>query len=528
MNYRHIRGTLRALLLASAAIATLAGAPAQAQTRGGTLRAIVHPEPPILITAINSQSPTQFVGGKIFQGLLTYDADLKPQPSLARAWRISPDGLVYTFELQPDVKWHDGKPFSADDVGFSIDKLVREVHPRTKLILNAYVESVRAVDPATVEIRLKEPFAPFISMFETGTMPMMPKHLYEGTDYRNNPANQHPVGTGPFKFKEWVRGSHIALVRNDEYWKPGLPYLDGIRFQVIPDSASRAVAFEQANVDLVYGDDVDSVDIKRLRALPGVQYTTKGWEMFGPMGLMVLNQREAPFDNVLVRRAVMHALNRDFIVKNIFFGMGRVPTGPFSSATLFHDKDLPVYDYNIKKARALIKESGVDVGQRTLRLLAFPYGANWERVGEYTRQTLEQLGFKVDIQATDAGGWASRMSQWDFDISFNHPYQYGDPVLGVQRLYLSSNRVKGTPFGNNQGYHNPKADALWQQAARSVDPAERQKLYSELQRILVDDAALGWLLEIDYPTLYRGNVHNLVTSAIGVKESFDTVYLDAR
>ncbi|KDC27110.1 hypothetical protein L505_0454, partial [Bordetella bronchiseptica F4563] len=92
----------------------------------------------------------------------------------------------------------------------------------------------------------------------------------------------------------------------------------------------------------------------------------------------------------------------------------------------------------------------------------------------------------------------------------------------------SSNRVKGTPFGNNQGYHNPKADALWQQAARSVDPAERQKLYSELQRILVDDAALGWLLEIDYPTLYRGNVHNLVTSAIGVKESFDTVYLDAR
>lgn len=153
-------GTLRALLLASAAIATLAGAPAQAQTRGGTLRAIVHPEPPILITAINSQSPTQFVGGKIFQGLLTYDADLKPQPSLARAWRISPDGLVYTFELQPDVKWHDGKPFSADDVVFSIDKLVREVHPRTKLILNAYVESVRAVDPATVEIRLKEPFAP--------------------------------------------------------------------------------------------------------------------------------------------------------------------------------------------------------------------------------------------------------------------------------------------------------------------------------------------------------------------------------
>jgi peptide/nickel transport system substrate-binding protein len=521
-------GLLRtsALSLACAAVLMAGHLQAQAQTRGGVLRAIVHPEPPILITAINSQSPTQVVGGKIFQGLLVYNADLSPREGLARKWAVSPDGLTYTFDLQEGVTWHDGKPFTADDVVFSIDKLNRETHPRTKLIINQYVDSVRATGPLAVEIKLKEPFAPFLSLFEVGTMPMMPKHLYDGTDYRKNPHNQHPIGTGPFMFKEWVRGSHIKLERNPNYWKEGKPYLDEILFRVIPDSASRAVAFENGSIDVVHGDDIDSVDIKRLSARPNVVATTKGWEMYSPIGLLVLNQRNPPFDNVLVRRAVMHALNREFIVKNIFFGMGKVPNGPFSDTTLFHEKDLPAYNYDLKKARELIKESGVDVGAKTLRLLSFPYGANWDRTGEYTKQTLEQLGFKIDIQAADAGGWAQRMSQWDFDLSFNHPYQFGDPVLGVQRLYLTSNQVKGTPFGNNQGYTNPKADELWAKAAVAVNPEERQKLYSELQRILVDDVALSWLVQIDYPTLYRKNIHNLVTSAIGLKESFDDVYID--
>ncbi|KDP89181.1 ABC transporter substrate-binding protein [Cupriavidus basilensis] len=499
---------------------------AAAQTAGGTLSGIVQPEPPILISAMNSQAPTQYIAGKIYQGLLTYGPDLKPRPELAKSWKISPDGLTYTFELQSGVKWHDGKPFTSADVVFSIDKMLREVHVRTRAVLNKYMESIRAVNDSTVEIKLKEAFPPFISMFETGTMPMMPKHIYDGTDYRNNPANQKPVGTGPFVFKEWKKGAYIKLAKNPNYWKKGKPYLDELVFYVIPDSASRAVAFEKGDVQVLRGGDVDNVDVKRLRALPNVEYTTKGWELFSPMSNLLMNTRKPPFNNVKVRQAVMHALNRKMIVDNIFFGMGKPATSPFASATLFFDKNTPAYDFNLKKARELIKESGVNVGQYPVKILSSSYGANWDRLDEYMKQMLEQLGFKVSIESADAGTWSARVSNWDFDLTATYTYQYGDPALGVERLYVTRNIVKGTPFANVQGYSNPQSDELWAKASITMDPAERQKLYTEVQKILMTEVAAGNLFELEFPTLYRKNVKNLVTTAIGLNESFDNVSIE--
>lgn len=510
------------------AAAFLGGSVAQAQTRGGTLNAIVQPEPPILMLGLNQQGPTQFVAGKIYQSLLTYDAQLKPQPSLAKSWKIAPDGLTYVFELQSGVKWHDGKPFSAADVVFSVDKFLREVHPRGRLIINKYIESVKALNESTVEFKLKESFSPFMSIFVVDNMPMVPKHIYEGTDFRNNPANQTPIGTGPFKFKEWKKGSHIVLVRNPDYWKKGLPYLDEIVFRVIPDAASRAVAFEKGDVQLLRGGDVDNVDVKRIKALPNVEMTTKGWEMYAPMAFMVMNQRKAPFNNLKVRQAVMHAINRKFIVDHIFFGMGKVATGPIASTTLFYDKNVPQYDFNLKKARALVQESGVNVGATPIKILAFPYGSAWDRLGEYTKQSLEQIGFKVELDPVDAGGWAKRTGDFDFDLTFNFTYQYGDPALGVARHFLSTNAVKGSPFVNNQGYNNPKVDELFSTAAASRLPELRQKLYSEAQKILVNDVANGSLFEVENGTFYRKNIKNLVKTGIGLNETFDDVYIEKK
>lgn len=509
--------------------ACLFGASAvHAQTQGGTLSAIVQPEPPILMLGLNQQGPTQYVAGKIYQSLLTYDAQLKPMPSLAKSWKAADDGLTYTFELQQGVKWHDGKPFSSADVVFSVDKFLREVHPRGRLVINKYVESVTALDANTVEFKLKEPFAPFLSLFVVDNMPMVPKHIYEGTDFKTNPANQTPIGTGPFKFKEWKKGSHIILTRNSEYWKKGLPYLDEIVFHVIPDAASRAVAFERGDVQLLRGGDVDNVDVKRLKTLPNVEMTTKGWEMYSPLAFLSMNERKPPFDNVKVRQAVMHAINRKFIVDNIFFGMGKVATGPIASTTLYYDKNVPQYAYDIKKARALVAESGVDVGATEVKLLAFPYGAAWDRLAEYTKQSLERIGFKVRIEAADAGGWAKRSGDFDFDLTFNFTYQYGDPALGVARHFLSTNAVKGSPFVNNQGYKNLKVDELFLTAASARTPALRQKLYSEVQTILTSEVANGSLFEIENATFYQKNIKNLVTTAIGLNESFDNVYFEKK
>ncbi|MCW8182277.1 ABC transporter substrate-binding protein, partial [Verminephrobacter eiseniae] len=190
---RALRRGFCCALAAFMATGTALPEPAQAQTptpvRGGTLSLIVQPEPPLLVSAFNAPAPAQYVAGKIYQGLLRYGPDLMPQPELAQSWTISPDGLTYTFQLASGVKWHDGKPFTAADAAFSIGTMLPEVHVRTRAVLNKYMASVRAVGDHQLEIKLKEPFPPFIMMFETGTMPMMPRHLYEGRDYHKNPAN---------------------------------------------------------------------------------------------------------------------------------------------------------------------------------------------------------------------------------------------------------------------------------------------------------------------------------------------------
>jgi len=509
-----------------AVMAVVLHAPAHAQTPGGTLRLIVQPEPPILIPVLNQQAPTQYVTGKIYESLLTYSFDLKPQPGLAKSWHVTPDGLVYTFHLQEGVTWHDGKPFGADDVVFSLTEPLLKVHTRARAVLSRVLDRVEKQDDHTVIVRLKAPFPAFIQMFEPGYAPMMPKHIYEGTDYQQNPANQTPIGTGPFMFKEWRRGEYIRLERNPHYWKKGQPYLDALLFHVIPDAASRSVAFEQGRVDALRGGDIDYVDIKRLRELPGVEYTTRGWEMFSPQAYLVFNQHRPPFDNVKVRQAVMAALNRQVIVNNIFFGLGRPSTGPFVATEMFYDPDMPPITFDLNKARALSKESGINPADYPLRQLNHPYGTTWERLDEYTKQALERLGFKVHTDAVDLGGWASRTSQWDFDITTAFAYQYGDPALGVQRLYVTSNIVKDTPFANVQGYRNPEADALWDAASSEPDASKRQSLYTQIQTLLVRDMANGFLIDMEYPTLWRSRVKNLVQTAIGLNETFADVYFE--
>ncbi|MCQ9618155.1 ABC transporter substrate-binding protein [Paenalcaligenes niemegkensis] len=499
---------------------------AGAQTRGGTLSMIVQPEPPVLIPAINQQAPTQYITGKIYESLFRFTHDLKPEANLAKSWEVSEDGKSYTFHLQEGVTWHDGEPFTADDVIFSMTDMLPEVHGRAKVILNRYLEGVDKIDDLTVVMKLNAPLPAFTLMFEPAFAPMMPKHIYEGTDYRNAPANQKPIGTGPFMFKEWRRGEHIKLERNPNYWQEGLPYLDELIFNVIPDSASRAVAFEQGQVDVLRGGDVDNVDVKRLAALPNVEMTTKGWELLSPQAYYLFNMRQPPFDNVKVRQAVMAAVNRDIIVNNIMFGMGKVSTGAFVNTEMFYDSNTPTYTFDMKKARELIKESGINPGDYTVNMLSFPYGSTWERLDEYTKQALEQLGFKVNLAATDAGGWASRTSNWEFDLTTTYAYQYGDPAFGVERFYIESNIVKGSPFANVQGYKNPELDKKWAQAAAETDPEERQRLYSEIQTTLVNDVAQGSLVDMEFATIYRDNVKNLVKTAIGLHDNFADVYIE--
>ncbi|OZI61761.1 ABC transporter substrate-binding protein [Bordetella genomosp. 11] len=504
---------------------SIAGVPlsALAQARkGGTLNVIVQPEPPGLMLGIIQNGPAQMVAGNIYEGLLRYDEKLQPHPQLATSWTMSDDGLTYTFKLKPDVSWHDGKPFTADDVVFSVDVFLRKTHARLRGNLDA-VDTIKALDPLTVEFKLKYPFGPFMGLFENGTMPMVPKHIYEGTDFLANPANNTPIGTGPFKFKEWVKGSYIHLVANDKYHIKDLPLVDNVYFHVIPDAASRAAAFESGKVDIVPGGAVEFFDVARLAKLPGAAVTTKGWEFFAPQSWLWLNNRKAPMDNVKFRQAVMYAINRDAMVKIAYQGYAKVATGPFNSHIKYYSDDVAKYPHDLNKAKQLLAESGYK--GEPLRLLPLPYGETWQRQAEIVRQNLMQAGVKIDITPTDVAGWNQRLNEWDYDIAFTYVYQYGDPALGVARNYTSSTIAKGSPFNNVEGYRNPKVDELFAGAARAVDPKQRAELYLQVQKILLQDVPVAWLHEIEFPTLYRTKVHDPVSSAIGLNDSLSRAWL---
>ncbi|WP_346896597.1 ABC transporter substrate-binding protein [uncultured Roseibium sp.] len=514
---------LKKLTSLAATLIVAAGTAHAEPVSGGRANVVIQPEPPSLMLGLVQNGPTQMVAGNIYESLLRYDENLEPMPQLAKSWEISDDGLTYTFHLFDNVKWHDGEPFSSADVVFSADVFLRKTHARLRTSLE-HVESITAPDANTVVFKLKEPFGPFIGIFEGGTMPIVPKHIYEGTDYKTNPANNHPIGTGPFKFVEWVKGSHILLKKNEDYYVDGLPYLDEIYWHVIPDAASRAVAYETGVVDILPGGSVENFDVSRLANLDNSCITDKGWEFIGPLSWLWLNNREGPTADVRFRQAVMYAMDREFAKDALWNGLGAVAQSPVSSSTRFYTDDVTHYDYNPEKAKELLKEMGYD--GTPVRLLPLPYGETWQRWAEAIKQNLEEVGINVEMVATDVAGWNQKISEWDYDLAFTYLYQYGDPALGVARTYISSNIAKGSPWNNVEGYKNPKIDELFEKAAVAVTKEERQKLYTEAQQILTKDVPVAWLLELGFPTIYRCNVKNLVTTAIGINDGFRDAYIE--
>jgi peptide/nickel transport system substrate-binding protein len=525
--------TRRHLLSTStlAALTPLLPQGAMAQTpapkKGGVLTSLLTPEPPILVLGVNNQGPTGIVASKIYESLLEYSPKLEPLPRLAKSWQLSDDKKTYTFHLQPNVKFHDGTPMTARDVIFSVMQFHMKLAPRARGVFSK-ITSATAPDDQTVQFVLDAPFEPFLLMFDVSTVAIVPSHIYEGTDFVNNPANQTPIGTGPFKFAEWQRGNFIRLTRFEDYWKPGQPYLDGITYRIVPDSQSRALALQTGQVLMSGSNDIEPFDVPRFQSQPNLQVEATGWEYFSPLMWVELNHRTKPLDDVRVRNALSMALDRDFIVKRLWFGIGKVATGPVSSTTRFHNPDLKPLPFDVAKANALLDEAGLKPGPDGVRFrlkhLSLPYGEVYARMAEYIRASWKKVGVEVTLESTDTGGWARRLSDWDYDTTINFVYQFGDPTLGVERTYVSSN-IKKIVFTNTSGFSNPEVDRLFAIARTAADTEERQKALYAVQELLVQQMPEIWLMEMSFPTIHDRKVNNLITSGTGIVSSFDNVWI---
>ena len=506
-------------------ITLLAGA--ATPNKGGTLTLVQPIEPPALVSAVNTSAYLATMSSKIMEGLLQYDAELNPQPALATSWEVSPDGKQYVFKLRQGVKWHDGEPFTAADVQFSMMKIWKELHGRGRATYDK-VTAVDTPDDHTVVVTLSEPSPVILNALSSYESQVVPKHIFDGVEIAGNPVLNAPIGTGPFKFAEWRRGQYIRLVRNPDYWDAPKPYLDEVVLQVIPDGGARAASLESGETLMGVINPVALADISRIEKAPGLRVTTEGYKLLAPMFLMELNLDKEPFSKVEVRQAIAHAIDKNFIVKNIYFGLGNPAVGPIAATSKQYSSDVPRYAYDVQAAGALLDKAGYPTnkdGKRFSMTLDTLRDPETLRTAEYIRQALRRVGIEVELRNSDLGTFIRNVyAEYAFDATLNFSYSLSDPTLGVDRFYLSSNISKGTPFVNTS-VRIDRIDELLRQARTENDPTQRTELFHEFQKLVADQLPILNLFEMHFVTVLNDRVQGYDASGEGPYASFKDVWL---
>lgn len=478
---------------------------------GGTAVIAISADPGHFNPGITTGANVHTVADSIFNGLVALDQNLTPQPDLAQSWDISEDGQVYTFHLVPGVQWHDGQSFTSADVKFTFEEILFNFHSRTKAGLGNVVESIETPDELTVVFRFTEPYGPLLQRLDVTEAPILPQHIYEGTDPNENPANLQPIGTGPFKFESYTKDDRVVLVRNENYFKPGLPYLDQLIFRVIPDDTTQLLALEQGEVD--YVGRIPEQEVQRLRQLG--EFTLVG-STTGPGGgncimTITFNLEREPFNNLNFRKAFAHAINRGQIVEQVLFGQGRVASAPISSGIPFAHSagTLSEYDYNPEVAAQLLDEAGLTPGADGMRLtfdiVHFP---TFNKYSEVMKQNLAEVGLDLNVRALDrAAAVETIFTNRDFDTNLISYCNGLDPDIGVRRMYVSNN-IGDIPFSNGAAYVNEQVDELFAEAGATADTAKRSELYREVQGILAEDLPYWWLVETPFITGYSNKFND--------------------
>jgi peptide/nickel transport system substrate-binding protein len=524
-------------IVAASLLAIAAILPAHAQKKGGTLTYTFQPEPTALSTISTTAVPVSLIASKIYESLLEYEGPgMKPVPGIAESWTVSKDQKTYTFKLRKGVTWHDGKPFTSEDVKFSIEKVVTPYHSRGKTYFGD-LQSIQTPDAQTVIFTLKQPVPYFLRAFQPTESPMFPKHGFTDDEVaqgkiRTAKIMQNPIGTGPFKLKEWKKGSYIILERNPNYWKPGRPYLDQLILRVIPDGSARAIAVEKGEVDLAPMSALPPAEIQRLGKLPTLVASQEGSEGLGPIMWLEVNNRQKPLSDVRVRQAMSLAIDRKRLVDVIWYGQGKPASGPIVSGNpnLF-DKSLKPLEYNVDKANKMLDDAGYKRGAGGMRFKltqnVLPYGEEWVRQAEFLKQEFRKVGIDVETQSLDMGGWLKRIyTDWNYDFTSNFTHNYSDPTIGVQRAFISSNIKRGATFSNSMDYVNENLDALFKKAALLPDGPERTKAWTDIQGILRRDMPVIFLIEMSYSSVWNKRVHGLITNGISMYAGWDGVWVD--
>jgi peptide/nickel transport system substrate-binding protein len=380
------------------------------------------------------------------------------------------------------------------------------------------VASVDTPDNYTVVFKMLRPYTPLLYLLETPLGAILPEHLYSGTNILTNQYNYAPVGSGPFKFAEWKRGEYVKVIRNDKYFKGGQPYLDQIIFKVIPDSTSRVIALRSGDINYLWYYTVPYSAIPQLMNDPNLVYTFGHVDDAPDMTQIFLNLRNPILNHTDVRHALTYAINKTELVEKVAFGIAKEAVGPVPSTygPAIFDPNLHEYAYNVDKANELLDKAGYPRGSDGTR---FSLELTWQvenqalsRAGELLKSQLGQVGISLKLAPRDRATLIDTVfNRWQYDMLI-HPMGTGPIVdVGVSRLYVSSN-IGHNAFNNAAGYSNPTVDALWADAARTVDPARRTQDLYKIQEILVQDMPHVWLWEQKSIAIWTKDIGGLHTA----------------
>ena len=471
--------------LALATAFAVGAAAAQAQT---DITIAMQLEPPHLDpTSAAAQAIDSVVYTNIFEGLTRFMGDGSVVPGLAESWEISDDGTVYTFKLREGVTFHDGTTMDAEDVKFSLDRARAEESTNAQKGLFAGITDVEVVDPQTVKVTLDGPNGMFLFNMAWGDAVIVAPESIDN-------IKQQPVGTGAFTFSEWVQGDRITLTRNENYWGDA-PSLEQATFKFISDPTAAFAAVMAEDVDVFSGFPAPE-NLPQFEADPRFQVLVGSTE---GETILSTNNKQPPFDNLKVRQAMAHAIDRQAIIDGAMFGYG-TPIGTHFAPHHPAYVDLTAQSaYDPEKARALLAEAGFPDGFETTLHLPPPSYAR--RGGEIIASQLAEVGIKAEIINVEWAQWLeSVFNGKSFGltiVSHTEPMDIG--IYANPDYYFQ--------------YDNPEFQALMDTLNKTTDPDERTALLGDAQRMIADDAVNGYLFQLAALTVAKAGVRGLWENA---------------
>jgi peptide/nickel transport system substrate-binding protein len=501
--------------LGGVGLASLLAACGGGASSSGASGATAPPKPGGSVTIVRSQDSVDFdktmvfsnasiwVYNQIFEGLTIGSQDgQNVEPWLAESWTQSDDKLTWTFKLKQGVTFSNGTPMTSADVKFSIDE-----SSSTKggwEFINSAIDTVTTPDPATIVIKTKYPWAPLLADLACPSNGIVPAN-YGGKAKKD--FYTAPVGTGPFAWDTWQKGNSLTLKKNASYWRPGLPYLDSVTWQVIPDDNTRNVMIQGATAQINENPPFSTVD--QLKGVPDVTVT-----LFPSTrtDYILMNEQRPPYNDVHVRRAISYAIDREALVKAVLFGNGTPGNSLLMPTVPYYDKNTPGQTFDMAKAKSEMAMSTVPTGFTTT-YLASSGDSTDAAIAQILQASLKQLGITMNISNSDPSAVHDMQTKMDYEISHSYwTMDINDPDELVQFAVLPSSG--GRSFYT--GYDSSQAQDLATQAQKTFDPAQRQKIYTQLQALVAEDAFLPPLFYQPMPYAMRSNVQGFSVRPTGL------------